>query len=322
VWSVILRRTLDLAVDLWSLEPLRSHLVFTQKLLAPRRSRIRSDTLIPQQRIATPLRARGDRVFGVPDGGTEKEPSLDEINAKLPREVSLSYDGRSSLWVILICLIGGLIWLGGVSCYIVHQRQQHDALDREGLDAPAQVTRIGHGRGSDTFYYTFQVAGVDYRSDASSTGATEYPNVGSQIQVLYLPSDPSVNYPKGWGWWDFGYLFLFYFGALPVYGGARTAWSLYRDWRLARLGWVTEGKVTICVPKKNTGKFMVDYEFRTQNDELIEGSNNNCDDEYKTDSKIKVIYLRHQPKRNDSSPLNSYRMVEHKSPADLFMANR
>jgi hypothetical protein len=261
-------------------------------------------------------------MFGVSDGVTEKEPSLDEINAKLPREVRLSDDGRSSLWTILVLLSVGLIWLGGVSGYIAHQRQRHHALDTEGLEAPARVTRIAHGRGSAAVFYTFQVDGVDYQSDASSTGAPEYPHVGSQIQVLYLPSDPSVNYPKGWGWWDFGYMFLFYFGALPVYAGARTAWILYRDWRLVRFGWVTEGKVTLCVPKKNTDRFMVDYEFRAQNDEVAEGSNNNCYDEYKTDSKIKVIYLRQHPKRNDSYPLDSYRMVEHKSRVGLSMANR
>lgn len=262
-------------------------------------------------------------MFGVPDGvRPDPEPSLEEINVKLPRRVRLSNDGRSSLWVILIFLGGGLIWLGSVSRYIVHQWQRHDALDRVGVDVPARLTRIGHSRGSDTFYYTFQVAGVDYPSHASSSGVLKHPNVGSQIQVLYLPSDPSVNYPKGLGWWDFSYLFPFYFGGIAVYAGGKTAWSLYRDWRLARLGWVTEGTVTLCVPTKNAERFMVDYEFRTQRDELVEGSNNDCYEEYKTDSKIKVLYLRQHPKRNDSYPLSSYRMVADPSPAGRFMANR
>lgn len=261
-------------------------------------------------------------MFGVPDGVTEKEPSLDETNAKLPREVRLSDNGHSSLWTILFLLSGGLILLGGVSYYLVHQHQQHDALDREGLNAPGSVTRIAHGRGGTYVYYVFEVDGAWYQNDAPWHGGHGRLDIGSQIPVLYLPSDPSVNYPKGWGWWDFGTLFLFYFGALPVYAGVRTAWSLYRDWRLARLGWVTEGKVTICVPKKSTDKFMVDFEFRSDRDELVEGSNNDCPDEYKTDSKIRVIYLRNHPKRNDSYPLNSYCMVERKSPAALFMAKR
>jgi hypothetical protein len=261
-------------------------------------------------------------MFGVPDGVTEKEPSLDEINAKVPRGVRLSDNGRDSLRAILVCLCGGLIWLGGASYYLVHQRQQHDALDREGFDAPARVTRISHGKGGPYVYYVFQVDGANFQNDAPWHGGPNHLEIGSQIPVLYLSSDPSVNYPRGWGWFDFGYLFLFYFGALPVYFGARTAWNLYQDWRLARLGWVTEGKVTICVPKKSTGKFMVDYEFRIDRDELVEGSNNDCYDEYKTDSKIRVIYLRNRPNRNDSYPLDSFCMAERKSASNLVMANR
>jgi hypothetical protein len=262
-------------------------------------------------------------MFGVPDGVTpEKEPSLDEINAKVPREVRLSDDGRSSVWLTLILLGGGLLFLAGVSYYLIHQRQNHDALDRQGMEAPARVTRIGHGRGGAHVDYEFEVDGVTYENDVHWQGGPDRLGIGSQIPVLYLSSDPSVNYPKGWGWWDFGYLFLFYFGALPVYAGAREAWNLYRDWRLARLGWVTEGTVTLCVPQKKTDKFMVDYEFRADRDQLIEGSNNDCPDEYKTDSKIQVIYLRDRPQRNDSYPLNSYRIVEQISPAGLSTVNR
>jgi hypothetical protein len=220
-------------------------------------------------------------MFGVPDGATiPREPTLDEINAKLPREVRLSDNGRSSLWAILFFLGGGLMWFGGLSYHLVHQRQQHAALNREGLDVPARVTRISHGSGGTYVYYVFQVDGANYQNDARWHGGPGRLEIGSQIPVLYLSSDHSVNYPKGWDWWDFGYLFLFYFGALFVYIGARTAWSLYRDRRLARYGWVIEGTVTLCVPKKNTGKFMVDYEFRIDRNELVEGSNNDCPDEY------------------------------------------
>jgi hypothetical protein len=262
-------------------------------------------------------------MFGVPDGAiTEKEPSLDEINAKVSREVCLSDDGRSNAWITLILLGGGLLFLAGVSYYLVHKQQQHVALAQEGVDATARVRGISQGRGGSSVMYTFQVDGVIYENDVHWQGGPDRLGIGSQIPVLYLSSDPSVNYPKGWGWFDFGYLFLFYLGGIPVYAGGRSAWNLYRDWRLARCGWVTEGTVTLCVPTKSSGNFMVDYEFRTDRDEVVEGSNNDCPDEYKTDSKIKVIYLRDRPKRNDSYPLSSYCMVEQKSPADLRMANR
>lgn len=264
-------------------------------------------------------------MFGVPDDATEKEPSLDEINAKIPREVRLSADGQSSVWVNLIFLGGGLFWLGGVSWYLVHKQQQHAALVQEGVDVNAHVVGFSRGKGGTSVFYTFQVDGVSYGNDVHWQGGPAHLQIGTPIPVLYLASDPSVNYPKGWDWWDFGYLFLFYFGAIAVFSGGRTAWGLLRDRQLARHGWVTEGTVTLCVPKKNSGNFMVDYEFRVDRvdrDEPIEGSNNDCPDEYKTDSKIKVIYLRDHPGRNDSYPLNSYRMVERESPAGAFTADR
>jgi hypothetical protein len=265
-------------------------------------------------------------MFGAPEDATvPKEPTLEEINLKIPRHVRLSDDGRTGLWITLISLSIGLLCLGGLSRYLVRQSQQHKLLNSEGREASARITKIGRGRGADTFYYTFQVDGVDYNDSASDVDAPVYPDVGSHIIVLYLASDPSVNYPKGWGWFDLAYAIFFFIGTIPVYLGVSTAWNLLRDHHLARNGLVTEGTVTLCVPKKIGNNFMVDYEFRiqpdyhAQNDQLIEGSNNDCSDEYKTDAKIKVIYLPHRPARNTSYPLDLWQMIQPKAPDGPFI---
>jgi hypothetical protein len=256
-------------------------------------------------------------MFGVPDGATiPREPTLDEINAKVPKRVRLSDDGRGSVWVVIIFLVGGLIWLGGFSHYLFHRWQIHNAVERGGLEAPGRIKSRSHSRSGNSAVYAFQVDGVNYENSASDFGATGDDRVGSRITVLYLPSNPSESYPKGWQWSDWLYpTFCFLLvGGVAVHLGAMGAWSLYRDHRLARNGWVTEGTVTLCLPKKNTGKFMVDYEFRTDRDQLVEGSNNDCPDEYKTDAKIRVIYLRHHPQRNDTYPVDSYQMPENRPP--------
>ncbi len=271
-------------------------------------------------------------MFGVPDDATTpKEPTLDEINLKIPRHVRLTDDGRSSLWAVLISLSIGFAWLGGFGSYLAHRWQHQAALVREDREAPARVTFISRGKGSRV-YYMFLVSGATYRNSAASTDAPHFYrfSVGSPITILYLLSDPSISYPKGWQPWDLMTLsiFLLFVGVVAAGLGIQGAWTLLRDHHLARHGLVTEGTVTLCVPKKNTGKFMVDYEFRTQpayhaqNDELIEGSNNDCPDEYKTDAKIKVIYLLRHPNRNTSWPLDSFEMVERKPPAGLLMAER
>lgn len=267
-------------------------------------------------------------MFGVSDDApVAQEPSLDEINVKIPRHVRLSDDGRSSLKTALIALGIALAVLAALSTYVVHQWQQRLALDREGLEANAQVTFVSSGRGGSHVYYVFRAAGLEYRNSAPWNPGVGRLSEGSTITVLYLPSDPSVNHPEGWGWWDFGLLFMcVYIGALPAYLGVRAGWNLLRDWHLARHGLVTDGTVTLCVPQRSGNNFMVDYEFRTQTDfrtqqeeELIEGSDNDCHDEYKTDAKIRVIYLRNHPARNSSYPIPTFEMVAHKTPAGPFM---
>ena len=269
-------------------------------------------------------------MFGVPDDApTPKEPTLDQINLKVPRHVRLSDDGHDSLKIALIALGIALAVLAGLSTYVVHQWQQRLALGRGGREATALVTYISSGRGGSHVYYTFHAAGLDYRNSAPWNPGVGQISEGSRITVLYLPSDPLVNHPRGWGWWDFGLLFMcVYIGALPTFVGVRAAWNLIRDHHLARHGLVTYGTVTLCVPRSRGNNFMVDYEFRTQpdyhaqNDQLIEGSNNNCPDEYKTDAKIRVIYLPHHPNRNTSWPLDSFQMVERKPQPGLLMTNR
>jgi len=75
---------------------------------------------------------------------------------------------------------------------------------------------------------------------------------------------------------------------------------------LARIGWVTEGKVIACAPKGNL--FRVDYEFFDEHNTQFDGADE-YSDEYKTGSNIRVIYLRENPKRNDIYPLSDFENI-------------
>jgi hypothetical protein len=81
----------------------------------------------------------------------------------------------------------------------------------------------------------------------------------------------------------------------------------FRERRLARIGWVTDGKVIACAPKGK--RFRVDYEFCSGDHTLFDGANENSE-EYESGSSIRVIYLRKNPKRNDTYPMSSYETVE------------
>jgi hypothetical protein len=257
-------------------------------------------------------------MFGVSDDQTQsvREPSIREINAKIPRKVSLDPDGGFASLVVALLLLGcGVVWFGGVYYYyFVHQGRIREALNRDGREAIGAITRIysSGGRHSVTMVdYRFPVDGSDYDGainledePLSSDGDLPYLRIGETIRVQYLPANPQVSHPSGWAWWNWwdNVIPQLFFLAFPG-GGIAILVSLYRERRLARIGWVTEGEVIACAPKGN--QFRVDYEFYDENREQFDGANENCD-EYKTGSKIRVIYLRNHPKRNDTYPLSTF----------------
>jgi hypothetical protein len=260
-------------------------------------------------------------MFGVSDDQIQSsvEPSVHEINAKIPRKVCLDADGGLAGLVLSLIFLGvGLAWFGiAYHHYFIHQPRVRDTLNRDGSEAMGQITKIrsGVGRGAGTYVdYVFRVDGSDYQNTInleyepqSPDGELPYLSVGEPIRVQYLPSQPFVNRPSGWAWWtwwDDGLPQLFIFLFLGV--GISGLVLLFRERRLARIGWVTEATVIACAP--NRSRFRVDYEFNTENGTEFDGADENCD-EYKTDSKIRVIYLRSNPKRNTTYPNSTYHTV-------------
>lgn len=258
-------------------------------------------------------------MFGVPDDQIRvpEEPSIHEINARIPRRTRLNPDGGYTALAGVVILLGiGAIWFGGAYYYYFIYRAGHrQALSRDGRVVPGKITRFSSGRSATYAHYAFRVDGVEYGDNInldyeppSPGGDLPYLHVGDPIAVQYLPSNPLVNHPIGWAWWSWwNDVFPHYFGALFFGGGIAMAGYLYRDRRLARKGWVVEGKVTGCAPNRKV--FTVYYEFLTQDNESVEGSGTSSD-EYRSGSMIRVIYLRNHPKRNDIYPMSLYETVE------------
>ena len=127
------------------------------------------------------------------------------------------------------------------------------------------------------------------------------------ILIQYLASDPFVNHPSAWDWSMGSDIIPNLFMLLIPGAGAVGLGYLYRERRLARIGWVTEGTVVACAPKGS--RFRVDYEFFDEDHVEFDGDTEESYDEYKTGSKIRVIYLRKNPKRNDAYPMSIYETV-------------
>ena len=245
-------------------------------------------------------------MFGVPDGTVVGEPTLEEINAKVPRKVSLDTEAYGAALFVFLLVGCSLIWFAVLAYITTQQVHQRNVLNTTGQSADATVARILSGHTTRT-YYAFQVAGTTYTGDAKVPEGQRPVSVGRELPVLFLPSDPSVSHPRDWAWWTWWDLTPHLFVLFIFIIGLRGAGLIYGERRLARRGWVTEGTVTLCVPNKS--KFMTDYEFRTDKNELVEGSSKYCIDEYKAGSRIRIIYLRHHPKRNSAYPMDSYQIV-------------
>ncbi len=242
-----------------------------------------------------------------PPEATSGEPSLRAINAAIPRKVRLDADiGATTLFFGLLLLGAGAVWFGMASYFAVRTQQHRAALNRDGRETIATITEIFHGRSSTDVHYRFRLGDVGYQGSADFKDDRRFNlHPGDQIPLLVSPSDPSINHPSNWAWWSWRsdvvpHIFMLMF---PVGGLVILLW-LWKTRRLARIGWVTEGKVIACAPK---GKhFRVDYEFSTEDQALFDGANENSD-ECETGSKIRVIYLRSHPKRNDTYPLALFR---------------
>jgi len=232
-----------------------------------------------------------------------RELSLREINAKIPRKVRPSDETKTALVPALI-VFGVLVVL---TVWYVHSKVQEarhiEAVSREGLDAPARVTKVRSNRHGSSVYYSFRFGGAVYQGEVNSDDMIWDAHVGENIPIRFLPSDPSVNHPTPWDLWvwsDFIFVtvLLVSFGAM-----AKLAVFVYLERRLARIGWVTDGEVIACAPKGSN--FRVDYEFFDENHTQFDGADENSD-EYKAGSSIRVIYLRKNPKKNDTYPMSSF----------------
>lgn len=240
---------------------------------------------------------------------TPKEMSIDEINAAIPRSVYLSADGQTPLQVLLGILVFGLICVAAISYFVVQDKHTADALQRGGREVTASVTKIVHPRRSgDYVYYTFLFDGTIYHGGATiSDFQAMRVRVGDQLPIQFLPSNPYVNHPSGWDWWGFGQIIAYGWSLMVVGLGVKGLISLYLRRKLGRMGWVTEAKVIACAPKGS--RFRVDYVFSTEDGTECDGANEYSYDEYPYDAKIRIIYLRHNPKQNDTYPLDDFPTV-------------
>jgi len=183
-----------------------------------------------------------------------------------------------------------------------------DNLRSEGSISDAVVTASKMNHSGVYVRYEFVVDGVSYSGQAEmKTTAAGFLRRGSTIRILYLPKNPDVNLPSSWGWFSIWDLIPFLFVSFTTVVSIYLVIVALRERHLARKGVVVEGRVIGCA--SNQGAFTVYYEFTTEDNALIDGSDDSSD-ELESGATIPIIYLRSNPGRNGRYPIADFPPVD------------
>jgi len=241
---------------------------------------------------------------------TDDNKAEDRINVpvalqqELPRKVRLGSRGIYYLCVNLIfaAFLVTFVVMDVISAEKIKRTYQE--LTRDGLIvSTADVRAVGPH--SATVDYTFMYDGNQYQGEAFLPHryldkVPGYSKSGG-FRVKFLPRDPSINHPNDWRD-DESYSILSYiFTAIVAAQVAIFVGMMSRDWRLARKGMVTVGRVTGCRRGRNGGIYLK-YEFRDADDIPTQGRGEYPNSK-ELGSQICVVYLPEESSKSRPYPL-------------------
>jgi hypothetical protein len=194
-----------------------------------------------------------------------------------------------------------------------HEKVNSATVASEGRQINADEARIGLFRRAAVLNYTFRLNGETYHGEARipesivNKVATEL-RESRTIPILYLPSNPSVNYPAEWQ--DSGSIpwSLCLLPVLSIVVRIAQGIEIHKNWKLARHGSDALGTVLGYKFSRN-GTPSLKYEFRDSDDLLTEGRGY-----YPTPigkgSQIRVLYSPEESRENRPYPLFFFRAVK------------
>jgi hypothetical protein len=238
----------------------------------------------------------------------------DELTGPLPRKVRISSGGLTTCILAYALLAMGIALVLWVSVKIARQIQYETELRSDGREAVGEITRYwSSGKGANWHIgYSFSVDGVPYRGEArvpenlSSSLGISLKQYGT-LSILYLPANPSVNYPPGWDRSYGSYLFSLIPSLGMVIIGIALLFTFSRDRQLIEEGAPSAGVITNFIRGKGrTGDAMC-YEFRLDDGRIMSGSSQ-CDVVPEIGASICILYLPQNPQRNQRYPLRYYRL--------------
>lgn len=240
-----------------------------------------------------------------------------ELKGPLPRKERLTSSGLTTCIVaygFLALSIALVLW---VSANAVRQMQHQTELRSNGRETAGEITRFwSPGRSANyKISYTFTIDGTPFRGEASvpkqlwrSLGTSL--NEHSPLPILYVPANPSVNYPAGWEQPVSSVLMPLLPSIVPTIIGLWLLPIPYRDRQLIRDGVPGAGVITNFNRGRGRakGSDSINYEFRLPDGRTMTGCSP-CDGDQGIGASVCVLYLPQNPLRNQLYPLRYYRVA-------------
>jgi hypothetical protein len=252
--------------------------------------------------------ARKERMNWKKIDNSSERIDVSDANADMPR--TIHYDSLSvkALALAVLMILFGVVFLFQMSYEMISGLHTQHVLSAMGQTAIGDISRSSSNRGGEFVVYVFSVQRELYSGQAEMKGINfNLAGDRNRILIRYLPNNPRINQPVKWQWvsiWDFfPFLLLLSITALGTYVILRAV----KLRTLMRIGTVTVGRVTGCVPNKKL--FTVYYEFTVEENRVEEGTSK-LSDKYESGTSIPIIYLPGNPKRNYRFPVAGFTVAD------------
>ena len=210
---------------------------------------------------------------------------------------ALTYSGR---WAVILTAVWGLIW-AGVTVAALHSFLMDYRFANEAQTVTGTVLSTRGPREYSNVQYEFQLNGTTYRGfgDDRNIRSHRYAGKPAQLDVSYLPSDPTRNRPAG------ERPLNIFQGLLPCAVLALIAFvparRLRRDLMLARKGRPTTGIVVGILSGRRSYSMSIYYDFLDDQAGVTRGNSSLRGDYWQAaaGSPIAVLYLPGNPALNN-----------------------
>jgi hypothetical protein len=232
-----------------------------------------------------------------------------ELARALPRDVGLSGLGMFKAILAVALAVAAIPVFLTMRGQYARQVAQMERLRTEGREAQGEIVRLWRQGRSSTHMvaYAFSVEEQRFHGQASApSGVWDGLRKAGFLPVRFLPEDPKINHPAAWAQSPLPAWLPLILAVLLVACGVAILAVLRRQARLLAEGLPAPGVVTRCFRIK--GGWAVRYQFRMKDGAIAKGSSQSTH-RLQTGAAVCVLYLKENPRRNQTYPLCSYRLV-------------